>query len=97
MPSILIINLLNVYRCAKVVGRVIGLSLRAGICAGNQMTAVQQQPTAAPWDRRPWLLLGPALGVVTLLLVIPACFVFVYSFWLRTAVGGVDMTLTLHN
>lgn len=56
-----------------------------------------QQQTAAQWDRRPWLLLGPALGVVTLLLVIPACFVAVYSFWLRTATGAVAMDFTLHN
>ena len=56
-----------------------------------------QQQTAGQWDRRPWLLLSPALGVVTLLLVIPACFVVVYSFWLRTAAGGVEMTFSLHN
>lgn len=39
-------------------------------------------------DLRPWLLLSPALVSVGLLLVIPTCFVVVYSFWLRTATGA---------
>src|SRR5699024_5946361 len=51
---------------------------------GEQM----QQQTAKTWDRRPWLLLGPALSVVTFFLLIPACFVILYSFWLRTATGA---------
>lgn len=36
---------------------------------------------------RPWQLLTPALTAVMLLLVIPVCFIVVYSFWLRTATG----------
>jgi len=42
---------------------------------------------AAPTNPRPWLLLSPALTAVALLLVIPVCFIAVYSFWLRTATG----------
>lgn len=56
-----------------------------------------RQQTAGRWDRRPWLLLGPALTVVTFLLVIPACFVVVYSFWLRTPAGGVEVAFSLQN
>jgi spermidine/putrescine transport system permease protein len=37
--------------------------------------------------RQPWILLTPALGAITLLLVIPLLFIVVYSFWLRSAVG----------
>ena len=40
---------------------------------------------------RPWGLLSPALTAVFLLLVVPVCFVVVYSFWLRTATGA-DVT-----
>lgn len=47
--------------------------------------------------RRPWLLLTPALSVITFLLVIPACFVVVYSFWLRTAAGAVQPAFYLGN
>ncbi len=36
---------------------------------------------------RPWILMSPALLSVTLLLVVPVCFIIVYSFWLRTATG----------
>ncbi|MEN8212114.1 MAG: ABC transporter permease, partial [Thermodesulfobacteriota bacterium] len=36
---------------------------------------------------RPWLLLSPSLTAVFLLLVIPVCFVIVYSFWLRAPSG----------
>jgi spermidine/putrescine transport system permease protein len=36
---------------------------------------------------RPWLLLSPSLTAVFLLLVVPVCFVIVYSFWLRAANG----------
>ncbi len=43
---------------------------------------------AAPANPRPWLLLSPALTAVALLLVIPVCFIVVYSFWLRTATGA---------
>ena len=37
---------------------------------------------------RPWVLLSPALSAVFLLLVIPVCFVVVYSFWLRAPSGA---------
>jgi spermidine/putrescine transport system permease protein len=37
---------------------------------------------------RPWVLLSPALSAVFLLLVIPVCFIAVYSFWLRTPTGA---------
>jgi spermidine/putrescine transport system permease protein len=37
---------------------------------------------------RPWVLLSPALSAVFLLLVIPVCFIVVYSFWLRTPSGA---------
>jgi spermidine/putrescine transport system permease protein len=37
--------------------------------------------------RQPWILLTPALGAVTLLLLVPLLFIVVYSFWLRSAVG----------
>jgi len=56
-----------------------------------------QQQTATKWDRRPWLLLSPALTVITFLLLIPACFVVVYSFWLRTATGAEQMGFHLDN
>ncbi len=36
---------------------------------------------------KPWLLLSPSLSAVFLLLVVPVCFVVVYSFWLRSPVG----------
>ncbi len=36
---------------------------------------------------KPWLLLSPALTAVFFLLVIPVCFVIVYSFWLRGPAG----------
>ncbi len=37
---------------------------------------------------KPWLLLSPSLTAVFLLLVIPVCFVVVYSFWLRAPTGA---------
>lgn len=37
----------------------------------------------------PWALLTPALTVVILFLVIPVCFIAVYSFWLRAPSGAV--------
>lgn len=46
---------------------------------------------------RPWLLLSPALVSVVLLLAVPACFIFVYSFWLRTATGADVPELHLDN
>ena len=36
---------------------------------------------------KPWLLLSPSLTAVFLLLVVPVCFVVVYSFWLRAPSG----------
>ncbi|HSG56868.1 MAG TPA: ABC transporter permease, partial [Paracoccaceae bacterium] len=38
--------------------------------------------------RQPWILLSPALGAVSLLLLVPLLFIVVYSFWLRSAVGA---------
>lgn len=49
------------------------------------------------FDRRPWLLLGPTLTAVILLLVIPVCFIVVYSFWLRTAIGTEEPGFHLDN
>jgi len=43
-------------------------------------------PMDNPW--RPWGLLSPALTAILFLLVIPICFIAVYSFWLRTATGA---------
>ena len=37
---------------------------------------------------KPWALLAPSLTAVFLLLVIPVCFVIVYSFWLRAPTGA---------
>lgn len=37
---------------------------------------------------KPWALLSPSLSAVFLLLVIPVCFVVVYSFWLRAPSGA---------
>jgi spermidine/putrescine transport system permease protein len=51
----------------------------------------------AGFDRRPWLLLSPALVSVTLLLVVPALFIVVYSFWLRTATGAEQVGFYLDN
>ncbi|MBF0259517.1 MAG: ABC transporter permease [Desulfamplus sp.] len=36
---------------------------------------------------KPWALLSPSLTAVFLLLVVPVCFVVVYSFWLRSPTG----------
>jgi spermidine/putrescine transport system permease protein len=46
---------------------------------------------------RPWLLLSPALATIAFLLVIPACFILVYSFWLRTATGADQAGFYLDN
>ncbi|MQM39083.1 Spermidine/putrescine transport system permease protein PotB [wastewater metagenome] len=51
----------------------------------------------ASGDRRPWVLLTPALTAVTLLLAIPACFIVVYSFWLRTGTGAEQAGFYLDN
>ena len=53
--------------------------------------AAQEHPA------RPWLLLSPALVSIVFLLLIPALFVFVYSFWLRTATGADVPELNLGN
>jgi len=37
---------------------------------------------------KPWALLSPALSAVFFLLVIPVCFIVVYSFWLRAPTGA---------
>ena len=37
---------------------------------------------------QPWALLAPALSAVFFLLVIPVCFIVVYSFWLRAPSGA---------
>jgi spermidine/putrescine transport system permease protein len=47
--------------------------------------------------RQPWILLSPALTAITLLLFIPLLFIVVYSFWLRTAVGGVEVAFSTRN
>jgi spermidine/putrescine transport system permease protein len=39
-----------------------------------------------PW--KPWALLSPELTAVFLLLVVPVCFVVIYSFWLRASTGA---------
>ncbi len=39
-----------------------------------------------PW--KPWALLSPSLSAVFLLLVVPVCFIVVYSFWLRAPSGA---------
>jgi spermidine/putrescine transport system permease protein len=41
-----------------------------------------------PKSWKPWALLSPALSAVFLLLVIPVCFIVVYSFWLRSPTGA---------
>jgi len=48
-------------------------------------------------ESRPWLLLSPALAIITFFLVIPACFIVVYSFWLRTAIGTEEIGFYLDN
>ncbi|MFZ7126737.1 MAG: ABC transporter permease [Desulfobacterales bacterium] len=37
---------------------------------------------------KPWALLSPSLSAVFLLLVVPVCFIVVYSFWLRAPSGA---------
>jgi spermidine/putrescine transport system permease protein len=37
---------------------------------------------------KPWALLSPSLTAVFLLLVVPVCFIIVYSFWLRAPTGA---------
>ncbi|HKJ95239.1 MAG TPA: ABC transporter permease [Gammaproteobacteria bacterium] len=51
----------------------------------------------ADTDRTPALLLAPALTAITLLMVIPACFIVVYSFWLRTGTGAEQVGFYLKN
>jgi spermidine/putrescine transport system permease protein len=47
--------------------------------------------------RQPLILLSPALAAITLLLFVPLLFIVVYSFWLRTAVGGVEAAFSTSN
>ncbi|WP_254700043.1 MULTISPECIES: ABC transporter permease [unclassified Roseovarius] len=47
--------------------------------------------------RQPWILLSPALGAVTLLLLVPLMFIIVYSFWLRSAMGADTVGFYLDN
>ena len=47
--------------------------------------------------RQPWILLSPALGAVTLLLLVPLMFIVVYSFWLRSAMGADTVGFHLDN
>ena len=62
--------------------------------AGRGLTSkMGEQATAS----RPWFLLSPALATITFLLVIPACFILVYSFWLRTATGADQAGFYLDN
>ncbi len=43
--------------------------------------SAQMSIQAAPADRRPWLLLSPALVFITAMVVIPMAFILVYSFY----------------
>jgi len=45
-----------------------------------------REPNDTVW--RPWGLLSPAMTVILFLLIVPVCFIVVYSFWLRTATGA---------
>lgn len=47
--------------------------------------------------RQPWILLSPALTAVIFLLIIPLCFIVVYSFWLRTSTGADQVGFFLDN
>jgi len=58
---------------------------------GNGMTVEARE------TRQPWILLSPALLVVTLLLFVPLLFIVVYSFWLRTATGADQVGFFLDN
>ena len=58
---------------------------------GNGMTVEAREA------RQPWILLSPALLVVTLLLFVPLLFIVVYSFWLRTATGADEVGFFLDN
>lgn len=48
------------------------LSLKRGILVAD---------SAIPTDRRPWILLSPALAFITAMVVIPMAFILVYSFY----------------
>ena len=65
------------------------------------MSAISEQSAVetggSSFDPRPWYLLSPALTAIVFLLVIPSLFVFVYSFWLRTATGADVPQLHLGN
>ena len=47
--------------------------------------------------RAPWILLGPSMAAVTLLLLVPLIFIVVYSFWLRSAAGADQAGFHLDN
>lgn len=38
--------------------------------------------------RTPWLLLMPSLGVIFFWMIVPICFIVIYSFWLRAPSGA---------
>ncbi len=42
---------------------------------------VRMTAATSKFDRRPWLLLAPALVSIALLVLIPMCFILVYSFY----------------
>lgn len=44
-----------------------------------------------------WVLLAPALTAVFFLLVVPVCFIVVYSFWLRAPTGADIPAFQFHN
>ncbi|MDR6265633.1 ABC transporter permease [Roseobacter sp. N2S] len=44
-----------------------------------------------------WVLIGPGLGWISLLLVIPCALIFVYAFFERGVYGGVDYIFTFEN
>lgn len=46
---------------------------------------------------RPALLLAPGVGLLVCFLIVPVCFVLVYSFWLRTGSGLVQRSFTWAN
>lgn len=48
-------------------------------------------------NKSPWILLSPALSAILLLLIVPIIFIIVYSFWLRTSIGDVEVTFSMAN
>ncbi|MGD9067646.1 MAG: ABC transporter permease, partial [Desulfobacterales bacterium] len=37
---------------------------------------------------QPWILLSPSLSAIFLFMVVPICFIIVYSFWIRASTGA---------